>query len=752
MSKKRSTRTNGRPQASEPRGPGEPSSAIPRYGEIDPTQLRSGRVEGDAAAVSAETTSSLLGFLRARNVDALLAKSGEQLLREMRPGEIGTGPSGLDQVHVEILQAFAIAAGVGRQVPAAPKSMVRMWELARRNLAAYLTETEPGEDADDAAHLARSVRLRTVYYRNVFNSDDAADVLPALFGRMDAAAEKHLGFRTSDFAKALFEIFNEIGLRFYDRIEAEEILRAGIDPGEVVPTMLEGSSWARRLWRPAEQCPLEADGVGWAGFQVAEMLCAPLFLFDRAGLVAKFGEPITAALFSRSMRLGDIAETDLRKIYLANPIWDRPFIALDDDTLFIPLPVLIVSFPFRIIEGLLGSDVKLSKAYSDARAGYLEDDVERIVRLSLPSAKVYVGVKWTDPDTKVLYEHDVVAVIGMQVLIFEAKSGKLAAAARRGGIRSLMTNFEDLFIEPGRQAARLEALLATRSDDIKVVDRTGKIVEFDRGGPSVVHKFGVCIEQFASVTSSRRPFREMGLLTDDQEWAPILTLAELRMISERLDTEIAFLHYMTRRATADDVMDFVGDEQDLLSMYLRNGFVLDARALDGRQVTFLQADEPVRGRASPRADRREFATPGITLPPMWALIAKEIYAADDRHRFDILLTILNQSPATLAGIAATVRRWRNGGGKGAGNTLSARMVVGDRVFVVGVHMANEHPEDAEAWTDQSRFIGHDLAEKLGATDCVVVLKTRRSRLPTFDGISFFRFPKACDGREHRRVS
>lgn len=741
MSNKRSPRTNGRPKASGTRKLGQPLSAIPGYGEIDTTQLRSGRIEGDAAAVSNETKSSLLEFLRARNVVALLAKSGEQLLREMHPGVIGVGSSGLDQVHVEILQAFAIAAGVGRQVPAAPKSMMRMWELARRNLAAYLTATEPGGDADDAAHLARSVRLRTVYYRNVFNSDDAADVVPALFGRMDAAAEKQLGYRTSDFAKALFEIFNEVGRRFCDRIEAEEIMRADTDPGEVVRTMLEGSNWARRLWRPAENCPLEADGIGWAGFQVAEMLCAPLFLFDHADLVAKFGGPITEALFWRSMRFNDIAEADLPKIYLANPIWDRPFIAIDDDTLFIPLPVLIVSFPFRIMEGLLDSDAKLNKAYSDARARYLEDDVERIVRLSLPSANVYVGVMWTDPDTKVLYEHDVIAVIGMQVLIFEAKSGKLAAAARRGGIKSLMTNFEDLFIEPGRQAARLEALLTTRRDDIEVVDRTGRIVEFDRGGPSVVHKIGVCIEQFASVTSRRRLFREMGLLTNDQEWAPILTLAELRMICERLDTEISFLHYMTRRATADDVMDFVGDEQDLLSMYLRNGFVLDARALDGRQVTFLQADEPVRGRASPRGNRREFATPGITLPPMWALIAKEIYAADDRHRFDILLTILNQPPATLAGIAASVRRWRSGGGKGAGNTLSARMVVGERVFVVGVHMANENPEDAAAWTHQSRFIGHDLAEKLGATDCVVILKTRRSKSPTFDGISFFRFSK-----------
>jgi hypothetical protein len=44
----------------------------------------------------------------------------------------------------------------------------------------------------------------------------------------------------------------------------------------------------------------------------------------------------------------------------------------------------------------------------------------------------------------------------------------------------------------------------------------------------------------------------------------------------------------------------------------------------------------------------------------------------------------------------------------------------------------------------SRMIGRDLAEKLGATDCVVILKSRRSRSPTLEGIGFFRFPGSAD--------
>jgi hypothetical protein len=742
VTRRKTERRSGRAEAAA----GEtPTEGIPGYGEVDVLPLLLDRVEGDAAEVVEETRRAILEFLRARDSVALLAKSGEQLLRELVPGRIGPGASRLDQVHVELLQAFVLAAAAGRPVPASPRSMVRLWQLIMRNLAAYIAATEPGPGADADADLTRRVRLRTICYRNVFNSEDAMDVVPNLLAHMDAAAGKELGYALSHFARALFSIFLMIAERFRKRIHREEILREGGDIDGVIDGMLQGSMRAQRIWRLTGARIAAEDVRGRAAFQMAEMLCAPLFTFDRGFLVERFGDEITAALFSCALPLGGIAESELPLIYLANPVWRRPFIALEADTLFLPLPVLVISFPFAIVEGLIEGNARLQSAYSAARTRYLEDDVERIVRESLPSAAVYRSVKWTDPDTGQSFENDVVAVLGMHVLILEAKSGKLAAAARRGGLKSLKTNFRELFVEPGEQASRLEMLLARRSRDFDLIDRNGNKVRIDPAGPSVVHKFGVCLEQFASVTSSRRLFRELGLLESDQQWAPILTLAELRMISARLDSELSFLHYLTRRSTIDDMLNFVADEQDLLAMYLTNGFAFDARAFEGRQLMFLNADAAVRGRPLPRSDRLEFATPGITLSPMWRLIAKEIYEAEDRHRFDILVAILNQQPGALAEMEKKIRRWRSGAGRGQGNTLSSRAVIGERVFVVAIHMANERLLDAESWTVQSRIIGLDLAEKLGATDCVVILKSCRSAELTFDGLSFFRYPRSSSG-------
>lgn len=91
-------------------------------------------------------------------------------------------------------------------------------------------------------------------------------------------------------------------------------------------------------------------------------------------------------------------------------------------------------------------------SYEDARAGYLKSAIAEIVRRVMPSAEVYERVIWSDPKTGKGFENDVVALIGNTIFLFEAKAGRIADAARRGGALSLERNFKELFVEPGEQA------------------------------------------------------------------------------------------------------------------------------------------------------------------------------------------------------------------------------------------------------------------------------------------------------------
>ena len=213
--------------------------------------------------------------------------------------------------------------------------------------------------------------------------------------------------------------------------------------------------------------------------------------------------------------------------------------ALDECTLFLPLPNLFYGFPFRIFEQFFEGRPALEQAYSTARARFLEDMVKAHVATGMPSAKTYHRVMWRDDASGVLYENDVVAVIGNTVFLFEAKSGKLDDVARRGGELSLLRNFRELFVDPGEQASRPENYINTRGKDARLwIKDLEKTVHLDLDKPKVVHKFSICIEHFAALTSAKHNLKVLGAIKDENAWAPVLSLGELMLIWRYLDTEI----------------------------------------------------------------------------------------------------------------------------------------------------------------------------------------------------------------------
>jgi len=207
-----------------------------------------------------------------------------------------------------------------------------------------------------------------------------------------------------------------------------------------------------------------------------------------------------------------------------------------------------------------------------------------------------------------------------------------------------------------------------------------------------------------------------------------------------LDTEVSFFHYLTRRATLEEVMDFEGDEQDILSLYLINGLCINPDEFDGKTLRFLEIDGIVRTEKTPRLDRREFEIYGIPLSDYWRSSLKEIY--DDatlRHRFDIIQVVLNQDPHSLASIEQVVRKWKRGlGGAKNGDILFSRFKIGKRVFLLAYHLLT-HPIDGAEWTEKSRNIAHDgAASMFEASDCAVLLRVRKSKERTYDALSFYR--------------
>jgi hypothetical protein len=648
----------------------------------------------------------------------------------------------IESAEIEVLQALTLMQAP-KAIPTSPGNFVRLWSKLAVNIAAF-SGMQPARFPDDQARetVVRKVRSQTIHYRNLFQKEDCETVVVDIFRRIEDSAKAELGFSLSGLFETLLALVVEIMQR---DVSFSEHVR-GIRKAETIETALGiieffcvASPTVRKLWSRCKSRGVDLESIRAIGFQLSELCHSWIYSLDLNALREKFGAETVSVLEKLAIRPGELRAANPLHFYMNNPVWRRPFVAPDNRRLILLLPSLVYSFPFAILEQFILGKPTLEAAYARARADYLEESIESHVRSGMPSAAVYRGVMWRDDETGKEYENDVVAMIGNTIFLFEAKSGKLDDVARRGGDISLMRNFTELFVEPGKQAQRLEQYINSKKSAAKLwLKKNGQTIALDLENPKVVHKFSICIEHFASLTSAKHHLKALGLISNDEAWAPVLSLGELLLIWRHLDTEVSFFHYLTRRATLEELIDFEGDEQDILSMYLVNGLCIDPAKLNNRPIRFMDFDTPVRQAKTPRADRTEFEIFGIPLTGYWKKTLEEIYRDTTmRHRFDIIQVVLNQDPEALAGIEQRARKWKNGLGS-KGDVLLSRYVIGKRTFVLAYHLSKNF-FDASEWQERSRMIAHNAAGGLfKASDCAVFLRFKKSKEWTYDAFSFHR--------------
>jgi hypothetical protein len=487
----------------------------------------------------------------------------------------------IESAELEIAQALALMQiSPRRSIPASPRSMYRLLcEIPKCTHAFSRMQPVRYPDYPERQHVIGKIRLMTMHHRNLFVKEDCETVVSSIFRYIDDLTIKELGFAFSEMFSALLGLAASIERRlneYFQKVQDAFKAESETDALKSIEFFCSISPMARRAWAKCKKHCSKLDDFRLGAFQLSELCHASPYMLDKAELRRVFGQTAVAFFERLSLRPGDLALGNPEHFFMSNPIWRRPFVALDEHTLFLPLPSLFYGFPLQIFEQFLAGRPALENAYSHARAKFLEETIKTRVSAGMPSARTYQKVMWRDDATGVLYENDVVALIGNTIFLFEAKSGKLSDVARRGGELSLTRNFKELFVEPGEQAQRLQNYLNTKGKDVRLwIKETGEAVHLDLDKPKIVHKFSVCIEHFAALTSAKHNLKVLGTIKDENAWAPVLSLGELMLIWRTLDTEVSFFHYLTRRATLEELVDFDGDEQDILSMYLINGLCID---------------------------------------------------------------------------------------------------------------------------------------------------------------------------------
>ncbi len=497
----------------------------------------------------------------------------------------------IQQYHVEFLQALALTISKNEwgSKPVTPDivqaTIDEVIELGESFRIMRQSALQNEHDKEEQAVLALRDRLRTHTqisrnwgYRTAMVEDSVE-----LYSPLDSTLQNHYGFSATDVIEVAITLIRVMENRAAEHwTMASEILRSRnvrlvakrlfaqysdseVEPGEferAFPESLDNNAVEARIWSLMDTNLLH------------------LFLFDCERVAEESGrsiEIVSRVLRKLSMGPGDLAQNKPHEFLLNNPIWVAPGVITAGD-FFFPMPQIVLSHIhglMRILAKCAGFTDRLYKR----RSKFLENRVYDTIRRILPSAHLTKNVEWRIDGTR--FETDLLGRVDRVVLIVEAKSGALTAQGLRGVPLRIKRHVHDLVVSPAKQSARLEQLIwQAKSGETVAADAISALgLEPDK--IDTVIRMSVTLDDFSMMAIAERELRAAGWIPPELQIAPTLTFANLATVVDVLHEPAYFLHYFAGRERTQKTIDLIGDEMDLLGLYLETGFNIAEKELEG---------------------------------------------------------------------------------------------------------------------------------------------------------------------------
>ncbi len=280
-------------------------------------------------------------------------------------------------------------------------------------------------------------------------------------------------------------------------------------------------------------------------------------------------------VLSLSYGFGSLKIENIGKLLLDNPVRKKPFIRLNDGTYFCPL----VSSLWDYLPGIIEENIipslrnKTQIKYSETKAAYVEDYTANLLSEYFQDALLFKNVIWTRNDQpSERFEIDHLLILGSCALIFESKSSRLTASARRGGLGRLKRHIEDLVLHPSRQnnqfieAAQKGLIQSTKHQNGKAININLEKVKY--------YIPIIATLEFASGMQDSRQIFDSGLAKgmEPQEINLRMSMTDLASVFEILPHAAMKIHYLIRRKELESHITLNGIETDFLEFYLHSGF------------------------------------------------------------------------------------------------------------------------------------------------------------------------------------
>ena len=303
----------------------------------------------------------------------------------------------------------------------------------------------------------------------------------------------------------------------------------------------------------------------------SDLLLHEDYLFSPAELSAEFEineDEVVAILEKFSLELGGLENYKIDFLPLANPVWLAPIVKINQRKYFCAIPQAFFSFVIPIFDDLIE---KINKpALSDRRSDYLENKIAEIIHRRFPESKTVTGVKWKLDNVE--YETDLITFIDSYAIIVEAKSGSISDPALRGAPKRLKRHIEEILIAPNLQSKRLELKINRLKQVSEPKDQLLKTLPVDIDDIRTIIRVSVSLENFASIQANIEQLKKTGWLPDDFQPCPTMSLADFDTLFDFLEHPIQIIHYLKRRQDIEESVGYMGDELDLMGLYLSTLF------------------------------------------------------------------------------------------------------------------------------------------------------------------------------------
>tara|TARA_Y100000296_G_C5174778_1_gene259457 strand:- start:381 stop:2603 length:2223 start_codon:yes stop_codon:yes gene_type:complete len=509
---------------------------------------------------------------------AVLCAYGSTQIDRGEDTETSSFLSGIEQFHLELLlELYANFGGGGKaSAPVTPQVVEEVLEILKDLGGTFLSfRIRSGLKLDDPNRardwLLERTRMHTQAIRNWAYFDGIEQTLDRLFGLADEPFQKHHGFSPGDVLSVFRCLMRNSEEAISHRMEVLAKVAIGRRPIDVfrryykfVPE-LEGEPEALLDLIGRDGTRMQALAVVMGHYDLHIPFRMGLSQ-DRLAAQSKVEQQALGRIIKKfSLTQTTHGEFDLERVFLANRSWERFLIESDIYGILCPIPMAFFSHSFRVLD-LLYSEAGRQERLSKIRSEFLEEELEAFGRSAFPSGKVTSGAcwKWQGSD----YETDLIVQVDKAVLIFEAKSHHLKDAALRGAENALKRNIRQIIGESSKQANRIRDIVALAKGGDRDATGVCQDIGLEVDEATFVIRLSISLEDLSFVNGASGLLKEAGWITEEVEIAPFISIHDLKILGDVLQSEIHLLHYLNERQFVDRFGEVVGDEMDLLGVYI----------------------------------------------------------------------------------------------------------------------------------------------------------------------------------------